>query len=225
MRNDIEKLRAGLALRQYVQHYRKLETVAKGHNIGLGRVRWLQGDSLIKAREKCKCKRKPFKTYLVQNGIPKSSAYLYIRIATLVLEDRSFTLGYHEMLEVVYPSFRHEIKDDATSEFGDDKASTHNNEDVPGLKITRSNRKPKRQRRTKSQGKRLTLDQITSGLVSIDKSTEHLATAKHDDNTQLPTKTLRELTHALHLVASTQRNLRRVQQSLNQRIIRIRKAI
>ncbi len=76
-------------------YYRDLEKFAVGYDKNLGRLRWCQGDALIKA--KAQLKHGQWGKFLTMNSIPSSTDYLLRQIAGTIVEQQSMKLSYQEM--------------------------------------------------------------------------------------------------------------------------------
>ncbi len=215
--NTIDKIKAGQPLTDYIRYHKQLERVAIGYDKGLGRIRWLQGDGLLKAQKKCK--RGQWEPYRTQAGIKRSTAYLSMRIATLVEEERSFHLGYHEMCAIAYPSFRKAVAKDAeqNTNNGRSRARRGNN--------ARANRTKQRTRagsdRKASSQVSMVLAEITADIESISRAARRLAESKYEDDTKTPDRTATKILHALQVLERTQRDLQRVENALRKRLTAI----
>lgn len=108
---------AGQPLDVYNEHLQDLRPNESVFSRKLGRISWLQGKILLRAREACRKlgKRGDWGKFLKLTGsqdhkpISPETARLLMKIADQVSEESSRKLKYIEMLRMVYPSFRKEL--------------------------------------------------------------------------------------------------------------------
>lgn len=120
MRNvdEIRLPKEGQEPEVYAKFLQDIEGDAVGWDRGKGRISWIQGKALNMARESCKRSRKKgaWKTFLASIHMNPSTAKHLRKVAERIDEADSFTMGYSEMLRVVYPSYRAQLEKDADSE-------------------------------------------------------------------------------------------------------------
>jgi len=123
----------GQPLEVYADAILNLRPKANFFGRSLGRVSWLQGKVLQRARKACP--RGQWQKFLhllgdKPNGkkvMTPETARLLMKVAHKVSEENSLKLEYVEMLRMVYPSFKQTMAEDAATDC-DQKDDTDNNQ-------------------------------------------------------------------------------------------------
>jgi hypothetical protein len=119
----------GQPMEVYADALLRLRSNADFFSRSLGRISWIQGKVLLRARRACP--RGQWQKFLhlldrKPNGKPlltPETARLLMRVAETVSEANSRKLEYIEMLRMVYPSFKQTINEDAAADYDIDKKS------------------------------------------------------------------------------------------------------
>ncbi len=110
--------RAGQSPKVYAAFLLDLSAFDGLYDRKTGRVAWLQGKALIAARKQI-TERGGWKRFCQKVGMSESTAKQRRKVATLVTEKESHTLGYSEMLARVYPSYKSEMRKDADADWAE----------------------------------------------------------------------------------------------------------
>ncbi len=73
---------AGQDMKVYIDALLSLKDRASDFSRSLGRISWIQGHILLRAREQCKKLGVKWEDFLVSVGMKKETAYLLRRVAT-----------------------------------------------------------------------------------------------------------------------------------------------
>ena len=199
--NTITPPRKGRPLREYVEYMLDLHKQALGYNRSLGRLSWLQGRALVEARKSC-TKRGQWKDFCISIEMNPKTAYLLRRVGELIPEERSYTLEYSQMLEIVFPSFKKQLLEESKQD------------NTKGRKGTTQ---PK-----KNSEKSISFGQLTSFVSSLATNARKIASCRHLDGTMPPDKIASTLQHLLMLIEQTQRDLKRIESKVSTRLAKNR---
>lgn len=151
----------GLTLTEYHKALQSLGGIAVALERNSGRVAWIQGMILLRAKEVCP--RGKWIEFLNGVGMGEKTAYLLRKVAENVSEENSLNWKYTEMLSHIFPSFRNDLATEIATEASADSPPTQSNE-------TKKPAKQKTKRKTyTSDSVSKEFKRMTSELEDIEK--------------------------------------------------------
>ena len=188
---------AGQPIEVYRDALRQIGDRAMDFSRSMGRISWIQGSILLRARERCK-KRDDWKAFLASVGMKKETAYLLRRVATDIVPEKK-DLEYSEMLAIVFPnSYGKHLREGADSEtFG-------------------KQGKPTR-KQTGEKEKTQTIDKVYARLATVKNTIQDIADRKLVDSKLPPEQAVLKYDHALGAIDVCREELGKLAKTLRSR--------
>ncbi len=162
----------------------------------LGRVSWIQGHILLRARKVCK-RKGDWGAFLASVGMKKETAYLLRRVATDIVPEKK-DIEYSEMLAIVFPnSYGKHLRDKAEGETFDDQ----------GMVI----------RKSKTTVTTQTVDKVYARLASVKNSIQQIGDRNFVDSKLAPAQAVVKYNQALGVIEVCREELGKVAKTLEDR--------
>ena len=187
---------AGQDIKVYIDALLSLKDRASDFSRSLGRISWIQGHILLRAREACPHGK--WKNFLTSVGMKKETAYLLRRVATDIVPEKK-DLEFHEMLEIIFPnSYGKHLRDAAADETFDKQGM-----------VTRKS--------TRETVKTQTVEKVYARLATIKNSIQQVGDCKLTDSKLRPDQAVVKINQALEAIDVCREELGKVATTLEDR--------